>query len=281
MIEQYESAPASSPGTSAGDTTGSGSSKSGNSGGGGNSDTPIGPIVGGIVGGLVLLGIIAFLLFLIFRQRRRNADDAAYSRKGQDTLGSELAPGVSVAAMASYGGLRGPSPQRSYDNFPVQNGAGMGNGLAYSPGAAAGMAGASSSMHPGRSPMATQYGQAYASGGSSPNQFIAGGARNGGGPEMDMPPPDYDRVFSPVGSSVSGSQPAPDSSVGGSAWYGPGPASSVTSASGGSAAMGGPTGGVIGGLPPPNPAETRVYRQLQEKGIPIPANRDVGVNRMQ
>jgi hypothetical protein len=285
-----------------------------------------GAIVGGAVGAVVMLAIIGFLIFLIMRQRKRNQEDriatgagskAYEARDGNGALGHELAPGVTMAAMASYGGARGPSPQRNYD----------GNGNMMGPGGYAGSLSPGSNAGIGYSPGAAAYGQqptwaqqqaAYgqqqqqqqqgiygqqqggyggqplAPGPATP--FLAGGARNGSQLEFDMPPPNYDHVFSPAmsnggGSAVGGgSSVAGGSAVGGSVAGGGGGGRASSDAGGSSSAGGsrgpgmgrsgsrGPgMGGAMGAFPPPNPQGTRVYRELQEKGIPL--GERAGVNR--
>jgi hypothetical protein len=203
------------------------------------SSIPVAAIAGGVVGGLVMLGIIALLLFLIYRQRKKNQGDAIFSQKGHDALGHELAPGVSVAAMATYGGMRGPSPQRSYAEGLGANYASSGT-TPTTPGIIG---------HQYAPRVQEPYGMAAPVGSGEP--LLSGR----GGNEIDMPPPNYDHVFSQAGSSGGGSQIG-GSSVGGS---------QIGSSSAG------------GSLPaPPNPQNGQIYRQLREKGVVVP---QTSVNR--
>jgi hypothetical protein len=244
IVTTYDPKPATNSSSGSGSSS---SDKSGSSTQDNNSSTPVAAIAGGVVGGIVLLAIIGILIFLIFRQRRKNKGDTIMSQKGQDALGHEFAPGVSVAAMASYGGPRGPSPQRSYADGLGSGYAGStmsgGGTLGYSPAAAAGMAGSFQNQQGQYG-----YGQQRQMGMNEP--FLgAGGMRNGSQVEVDLPPPDYDRVFtsSQTGSSGAGGSQAGGSSAGGS-------------------------------LPvPPDPQNTRVFRELREKGVVIP---QTGVTRM-
>jgi uncharacterized membrane protein YgcG len=217
------------------------------------SSTPVGAIAGGVVGGVVMLGVIAFLLFLIHRQRKKNRGDAIFSQKGQDALGHELAPGVSVAAMASYGGPRGPSPQRSYSNGL---GANPNPNLNYP---ASMVSGTTMSAVPGMTghQYAPRMEQPYGS--NSPaaaGEPLLGGVRTN---EVDMPPPNYDHVFSQAGSSGGGSQ-AGGSQVGSGSQFG-------GSSAGGSLPV------------PPDPQNTQIYRQLREKGVVIPPEAQMRVTR--
>jgi hypothetical protein len=131
------------------------------------SSSPVAAITGGVVGGFIMLSIIALLLYLVYRQWRKNHS------LDENHAGS----GTPAMSMTTSGMMRHP----------------------YAPG------------------VQEPYYSTAASAGSSEAPLFS----PRGGNETDMPPPNYDHVYSqagsPVGGSLTGASSVGASQVGSSA----------------------------------------------------------------